>query len=198
MTIYSVFFSILAHSAEERGDPAATVLAIGKPFCRHNVYSLTATNLWLTSSRRSSTVWASSHSLSFLFLPISFVCRIGDFFRCPKSAGRWLEPPSLPLAFCGLSCKEWHSQCYYEVIAIIWFKFLPRAVNKAANTFFYKHTLFFSSAWGCLPRNHFWASSVLRRVLNKTKNICIWNNKGSVKYNRIRQYMTKRKKHWSI
>ena len=42
--------------------------------------------------------------------------------------------------------------------------------------FFYKRTLFFSSAWDCLPRNCFWASSVLRRVLNKSKNISIWKN----------------------
>ena len=42
--------------------------------------------------------------------------------------------------------------------------------------FFYKHTLFFSSAWGCLPQSRFWASSVLKRVLNKSKNIRKWNN----------------------
>ena len=31
--------------------------------------------------------------------------------------------------------------------------------------FFYKHPLFFSSAWACLAESQFWASSVLRPVL---------------------------------
>ena len=50
--------------------------------------------------------------------------------------------------------------------------------------FFTSTPFFFSSAYGCLSWSRFWASS----VLNKFKNICIWNNKkGNVKYNKMRQ-----------
>ena len=59
----------------------------------------------------------------------------------------------------------------FEVSILDW-----RSFDTTNYTFFYKHTLFFSSAWGCLLWSRFWASSVLRHVLNKSKNICIWNN----------------------
>ena len=65
-------------------------------------------------------------------------------------------------------CNIWFPS--WATLAIFWRK-------ESMYTFFFKHTLFFSPAWGCLPQSRFWASSVLRRVLNKSKNICIWNDK---------------------
>ena len=46
--------------------------------------------------------------------------------------------------------------------------------EKHSTRFFYKHTLFFGSASGCLSWSHLWASCVLRRVL-KTHCKIAWN-----------------------
>ena len=49
--------------------------------------------------------------------------------------------------------------------------------------FFYKHTLFFSAQPRVAHREAIFEPQVLKRVLNKSKSICKWNNKkGNVKF----------------
>ena len=76
----------------------------------------------------------------------------------------------------------------------------PTIPHPTLHVFYFISTpLFFSSAWGCLSWSRYWATGVLRCVLSKSKNICLWKNKKvSDIHNNIRKYIWLEKKHWNV